>query len=196
MPTIEGKFESLIAFFQETLAQPCLQCEGRGRRVRLEISTVECTRCEGTGRRELGKDFVRVCVFCDGTGQTEEADEVVGDCDCEEGVLRVHRNADVIAAPLLASCVVTMYDAREGGDFATADLVLEWAVRYVSEKVKAELEHAQDNPEAREALVSMVKNLADSKPVELGTKLVGGALSQEELDDLLADGPHERNETK
>lgn len=123
------------------------------------------------------------CYMCDGSGKRGG----LRDCDCDRGVMRVDRHADIVSAPLLASCIVMMHEARTNEDFATADLVLNWAVNYVLAKAARELESVKDDPEAQERLASMLKKMMDVSPVELGTKLVGGALSQEEIDKLLGE---------
>jgi hypothetical protein len=197
MPTIEEKFEGLIEFYQQALEQPCLCCNGSGKKVTLGLRTVECWRCEGTGKEEEGTSLERVCGVCLGARKVDEPElkESVSDCDCDGGVLRVHRHADCVSSPLLALCMMAMKEARDGGDFATADQILEYAVRYIQDKVVSELEFANEHPEAKEQMVQMFQKMTDFKPAER-LSLVGGALSQEELDELLAEESKARGEIK
>lgn len=188
MPTEAERMEYLIGVLQHGMEQECWQCEGSGTRTEVQLVTSECPSCGGSGRVGEGNTFSMICSLCDGGGETKRPEEVELDCDCDGGVIRVPRNAPQIVASVLAGCVSTMYAAREAAEFGAFNEVLDYAHAYVLECLAAEAKQAEENPDFFEATKAMIeKGMEEFVPEERGTKLVGGALTQEDLDQLFGD---------
>jgi hypothetical protein len=78
-----------------------------------------------------------------------------------------------------------MHTAREAGDFDATNRILDWAMGYCTAAAQEALKRAESAPELAKEAVERFRKAGSPRPVDLGTKLVGGALTQEELDALL-----------
>ena len=189
MATIVDVLENSVRMLQRELEAKCCMCEGSGKRMDYQLVEIDCPHCDGSGRRGRGTSFSIVCPLCEGSCKTQKGKEVEVDCDCDGGIVRVGRHAAPVASGALAGCVIEMSKAREAAEFGTLNAILDWAYVYVMEVVAEELKQAKANPQyAERTRAAIQRGIQGFEDEHTDCKLVGGALTQEELDKLLDEG--------
>lgn len=182
MPTVAEQFEGLIEYFQRAMEQTCWACSGSRVRTYYESKPVPCPICKGEGTRN-GVD----CSLCGGSGDWKESSNHDGPCDeCgATGTKVVDRFDAGMKAAVLSAAISGAVTARESSEFARSNDILDWAHRYIVEAAVAAMQAIESDPAMLEQAKAGFAKAGKLEPKDLGVKFSGGALTPEELKDLL-----------
>ena len=184
VPTIEEQFEGIVEYMQRAIESPCPDCNGTLARVAFVESRRVCNPCDGTGKWRIeGEEHE--CELCHGHGEYTLPEPMTVPCECGDGVRHVGRYDPVVVSAVLNACISGMHTARECGDFDKTNRILDWAMGYCTAAAKEALQRVELDPGLAEEAMERFRKAGSPDPADLGTKLVGGALTQEELDRLL-----------